>query len=104
MTIVAPTLRIRVIRNNSRPRKNRLWNALPDPATWSVQIVSGPNGASNALSFSVYAPYPVITSLDPSSRAAGSGAFTLTVNGTTFHQGSIVRWNGSNRTTTPICL
>jgi hypothetical protein len=44
---------------------------------------------------------PTITSISPPSKVAGTGAFTLTVNGTGFVSGtSIVRWNGSNRTTT----
>lgn len=44
---------------------------------------------------------PVLTSLAPSSRVAGTGAFTLTVNGANFVNGtSVVRWNGSNRATT----
>ena len=44
---------------------------------------------------------PTNTSVSPNSRITGSGAFTLTVNGTNFINGqSIVRWNGSNRTTT----
>lgn len=44
---------------------------------------------------------PVITSLSPSSKTAGSGVFTITVNGANFVSGSsTVRWNGSNRTTT----
>jgi hypothetical protein len=44
---------------------------------------------------------PITTSLAPSSKVAGSGAFTLTVNGANFVSGtSVVNWNGSNRTTT----
>lgn len=44
---------------------------------------------------------PVLTSLSPSSKVAGSGAFTLTVNGSNFVNGtSTVRWNGGNRITT----
>jgi hypothetical protein len=43
---------------------------------------------------------PTITSLVPNSKAANSGAFTLTVNGTNFANNSVVRWNGSDRTTT----
>ncbi|GGB68937.1 hypothetical protein GCM10007424_06130 [Flavobacterium suaedae] len=43
---------------------------------------------------------PVITSLSPSSAIAGTGAFTLTVEGTDFTPSSTVRWNGSSRTTT----
>jgi TolB protein len=45
-------------------------------------------------------PAPTITSLNPSSAAVGGPAFTLTVNGTGFVSGSVVRWNGSNRATT----
>jgi hypothetical protein len=45
-------------------------------------------------------PVPTITSLSPSSAAAGSGAFTLTVNGTGFVNGSTVNFNGQPRTTT----
>ncbi len=43
---------------------------------------------------------PAITSLDPSSARSGGPAFTLTVNGTNFVSGSVVRWNGSDRVTT----
>jgi len=43
---------------------------------------------------------PSITSLSPNMTNAGDPAFTLTVNGTNFVNGSVVRWNGSNRTTT----
>ncbi|MBN8642562.1 MAG: hypothetical protein J0L86_12190, partial [Flavobacteriales bacterium] len=46
-------------------------------------------------------PNPTNDSVNPTSALAGSGAFTLTVNGTNFVNGeSIVRWNGANRTTT----
>ena len=44
---------------------------------------------------------PSITSIAPPSKIAGSLAFTLTVNGTNFINGtSVVRWNGIARTTT----
>lgn len=45
---------------------------------------------------------PQIISLAPSSKIAGTGAFTLTVNGLNFSASSIVNWNGSPRTTTYI--
>ncbi|MEW5868603.1 MAG: C39 family peptidase, partial [Chloroflexota bacterium] len=45
-------------------------------------------------------PVPTLSNLNPSSATAGGAAFTLTVNGTNFVNGSVVRWNGSNRTTT----
>ena len=57
-------------------------------------------GASNAVSFAVGNPVPTITGLNPFWATPGGPAFTLTVNGTGFVNGSVVRWNGSNRTTT----
>jgi hypothetical protein len=45
-------------------------------------------------------PIPSISSVSPSSRTVGGSAFTLTVNGSGFVNGSIIRWGGSNRTTT----
>ncbi len=59
-------------------------------------------GTSNALTFTISAPNPVpaLTSLAPTSTAAGGAAFTLTVNGSNFVGTSQVRWNGVARTTT----
>jgi hypothetical protein len=45
-------------------------------------------------------PVPALTSLSPSIVAAGSAAFTLTVDGQSFVAASKVRWNGSERATT----
>ena len=45
-------------------------------------------------------PLPAITTLQPSGATAGSGAFTLTVNGSGFINGSVVNFNGNPRTTT----
>jgi hypothetical protein len=42
---------------------------------------------------------PEISSIAPTSILAGSGSFTLTVNGSNFNSGSTVRWSGSSRTT-----
>jgi Family of unknown function (DUF5719) len=49
-----------------------------------------------------YKPYPLptITSISPNSRSAGDTGFTLTVNGNGFSPASIVKWNGTGRTTT----
>jgi len=44
-------------------------------------------------------PTPTTTSISPISAMAGGSAFILTVNGTNFVNGSIVQWNGANRTT-----
>ena len=45
-------------------------------------------------------PLPAITSLSPNHILGGGAAFTLTVNGSGFTSSSVVRWNGSGRTTT----
>jgi hypothetical protein len=57
---------------------------------------------SNPLTFTINAsnPLPTIVSLSPNSKSAGSGAFTLTVNGTNYISSSVVQWNGSPRATT----
>ena len=56
----------------------------------TVTVAVGPN------------PVPVITSTAPTSAIVASGAFTLTVQGSGFVSSSVVRWNGSNRSTTYI--
>jgi len=64
----------------------------------------GPGGGtSSSVTFTITSasnPVPAITGLNPSSTAAGSGGFTLTVDGTGFIAGSAVRWNGADRGTT----
>ena len=50
--------------------------------------------------FSVSVETPELISLDPDSKIANSGAFTLTVNGKGFLPTSKVYWNGALRTTT----
>jgi len=65
--------------------------------------VSNPSpggGVSNAIAFTVENPVPTLTSISPTSATAGGAGFTLTVTGTNFVTGSIVRWNGSDRSTT----
>lgn len=57
-------------------------------------------GVTAAQSFTINNPAPTVTSLNPTSVNSGSAAFTLTVNGTNFVNGSVVRWNGADRTTT----
>jgi hypothetical protein len=43
---------------------------------------------------------PYLNSISPTSRVAGTGAFTLTVNGGNFTSASAIRWNGTALTTT----
>lgn len=60
------------------------------------QAAISPN--SNIIMLTIDAPgpaAPTITSLAPSSIAAGSAAFTLTVTGSNFASGSLLYWNGS---------
>jgi hypothetical protein len=44
-------------------------------------------------------PIPTLTTISPSTCAAGAATFTLTVNGSNFMNGSIIKWNTTNLTT-----
>jgi uncharacterized protein (TIGR03437 family) len=68
--------------------------SLPDGTSLSV------SGTGGTISVTQPNPLPTISSLSPGSATAGTAAFTLTVNGTGFLNGSIVKWNGTARTTT----
>ena len=60
-------------------------------------------GTSNSVNFNISAapnPVPTITTLSTTSAIAGSGAFTLTVNGTNFLNTSVVNFGGASRATT----
>jgi len=63
---------------------------------------SDPNPANNSATTStaVHNPVPIISSLSPSSSFTDGTAFTLTVNGTNFIEGSQVQWDGLYRATT----
>jgi trimeric autotransporter adhesin len=67
----------------------------------SVRVtVSNPSGSpSNALTFTITPPTPVVSSLFPASTAVGAPGFTLTVNGSGFVAASQVLWNGSGLVT-----
>jgi len=45
-------------------------------------------------------PKPTLTSISPTSAPVGSAEFTLTATGSNFMSSSVVKWGGSNRTTT----
>jgi large repetitive protein len=71
---------------------------LQSPVTAGITMVQ-PNGvSSNSVPFQVLAP--TITSLSPPSAAAGSPAFTLTVTGANFLNGSQVFFGSTALTTT----
>jgi subtilase family serine protease len=63
--------------------------------------VSNADGTMSASkSFSINPTKATIASLSPASAAAGSYAFTLTVNGTNFYYGSTVKWGSTALATT----
>lgn len=45
-------------------------------------------------------PVPALTNIAPTTLTAGSAAFTLTVNGSNFVNGALVKWNSTNLSTT----
>jgi hypothetical protein len=51
-------------------------------------------GTSNPKTLPIDNPVPVVISILPASVKAGSGSFTLTVNGFDFNEGAKVQWNG----------
>ena len=57
-------------------------------------------GVSTPLTFTINNPVPALSQINPASTIAGSAAFTLTLEGMNFVNGSIVRWRGSDRATT----
>jgi hypothetical protein len=75
-------------------------NLIVNVGTAQITVVSG-GAVSNALTFAVVAA-PIISTLSPSTMAAGGPAFTLTVNGSGFGSGSTVQWNGTALTTTVV--
>ncbi len=68
------------------------------PGTATVTVVEG-GVTSTSATFTIGAA-PVITSLSPNAATVGSGAFTLTVNGSGFISGAVVRWNNTTLPTT----
>jgi len=70
---------------------------LTKTATLSLTVVTPApgGGTSKAVSFAVINPAPTITGLSASAATAGAAALKLTVAGTGFVSGSVVRWNGA---------
>ncbi len=62
-----------------------------NPDYQSVTLASG---------FTINNTAPTITGLDPDHKTVGDAGFTLTVNGTGFIDGSVVRFDGADRATT----
>jgi plastocyanin len=72
---------------------------LDDAGAYTV-VVSNDGGSTTSAAATLSVLAPTITSLNPATVNAGSGAFTLTVTGTNFINGAVVRWNGDARPTT----
>jgi hypothetical protein len=70
--------------------------------TASVTVVNPApgGGTSNSVTFTINNPGPTTSSLSPTCVAAGSGSFTLTVKGTNFVSGSVVKFGSTSLTTT----
>jgi len=66
--------------------------------TVSTPVPGG--GTSTGLPFTINNLVPGLTSLSPNTRLATQSGFTLTVNGSNFVNGSIVKFNGADRPTT----
>lgn len=67
---------------------------------FSVANPTPGGGTSNVLDLSVVYQVPSISLTTPDSALIGAGGFTLTVNGSGFGSSSVVRWNGTDRSTT----
>ena len=67
--------------------------------TVTVQNPTPGGGTSNGQTFTINDSAPTLTSISPTSTAAGSSQFTLTVNGTNYYANSVVKWNGVALTT-----
>lgn len=70
------------------------------------ELESSRNLSLGAMRFTLVGPaeyaVPVVNGFSPVLTQAGGGDFTLTLNGNGFYPESVVRWNGSDRTTTYI--
>src|SRR6185503_11613719 len=82
------------------------WDGQLAPGTWCdvaitfTPAISGAATGTLTIAVTSSAPVPMLTALTPTSALAGGPAFTLTVTGSSFVNGSTVRWNGTARTTT----
>lgn len=56
-------------------------------------------GASSSQIFTINNPVPVLSAISPSSATAGTSGFTMTITGSNFMSGSIVKWNSNSLTT-----
>ncbi len=80
------------------------YNALPAGTHSLTANYSGDTGhtpsTSGIYTHTVNYLAPTLTGISPTSASVNAPSFTLTVTGTNFINGSIVRWKGSDRATT----
>ncbi len=89
--------------NSRRPEnRNRFLRilAIGCISAFALVLTSCGGSKSSSSSSSTQNPVPGATSISPSSAPAGSRALTVTVTGSKFISGSVVRWGGVARTTT----
>ncbi|MBZ5576002.1 MAG: hypothetical protein LAP40_05525 [Acidobacteriia bacterium] len=72
------------------------------PGTATVAVVQPDYSSPPPVTFTINSSTPVIGTLSPSQATQGGPSFTLTVSGSTFLAGSVVRWNGSALDTTSL--
>ena len=68
--------------------------------TVTISATNAGGTGTATLVITINNPVPTITSISPTSAAAGGPQFTLTVNGTNFVSASVVYWNGTALATT----
>jgi hypothetical protein len=71
--------------------KSGLSNSVVATANFTFSCGTGNPGST---------PAPILNSISPNSRVAGSTGFTLTANGSQFVNGAVITWNGSSLSTT----
>src|SRR5215813_4102863 len=67
--------------------------------TATFLVGCGGNDSGNGGGGNNNNPAPTVSSIAPSTGLVGDTDFTLTVSGSNFISGSVVLWNGGNRTT-----
>ena len=67
---------------------------------YTLQAATSGLGSVTSSSFDITNPTPTLSTISPTYQCAGSAAFTLTVSGTNFTTNSVVKINGTSRTTT----
>jgi hypothetical protein len=73
--------------------------AQADAGDYTV-VIRNDGGLATSAAATLTVLAPAITSINPATVNAGSGAFTLTVTGANFASSAVVRWGGGERPTT----